>query len=349
MKRVKEEPVDDEYIPADNHIPPEKVVKTEEWDEPKIKVKTEECDEPKIKVKTESELIADIEDCCDLGVVTPDSVLIRLGRKYGFPHEREEVLECKRMTGQTGRSRGSEALDILVETILSQNTTDKNSHRAFLNMKGKWPTWRAVAEANPAELEAAIKVGGLSKTKAKNIQTILKSLIADGHFTPEAGSAEPSLDYMCEMGTEEIKERLISFNGVGPKTAACTVLFGFCRDNFPVDTHIFRVASRLGLVKGAAAKSRETAQVELEKIATEGTKFDLHILMIDLGKAVCHSKNPQCGECVLADICPSAKGASKKRSAKKAAVKKEESGDDDDDNDEDYASKKKGKGKRELN
>lgn len=346
MKRVKEEPVDsdtDERVSADKHIPPEKVVKTEECEAPQAKVKTEECDASQVKVKTEKELIADIEDCCDLSVVTPDSVLVRLGRKYGYPHEREDVLNCKRMTGKSGRSRGSEALDILVETILSQNTTDKNSHQAFLNMKGKWPTWRGVAEANPAELEAAIKVGGLSKIKAKNIQTILKSLIADGHFTPEPGSAEPSLDYMCAMGTEEIKEKLIAFNGVGPKTAACTVLFGFCRDNFPVDTHVFRVASRLGLVKGAAAKSRETAQVELERIATEGTKFDLHILMIDLGKAVCHSNNPQCGECVLADICPSAKGASKKRAAKKkAAVKKEESDDDDnEEGDEEYAPKKK--------
>lgn len=306
MKRVKEEPVDSEY---DEHIPAEKVVKTEEGALPQA------------KVKNERELIADIEECCDLSIVSPDSVLIRLGRKYGFPHDRKDVLDCKRMNGSTGRSVGSEALDVLIETILSQNTTDKNSHQAFLNIKNKWTTWRDVANANPSDLEAAIKVGGLSKIKAKNIQTILKNLIADGHFTPEPGSTEPSLDYMCGMETGEMKKILTSFNGVGPKTAACTVLFGFCRDSFPVDTHVFRIATRLGLVKGPAAKSRETAQEELEKIATEGTKFDLHILMIELGKDVCHSNKPQCSDCVLCDICPSKKGGCK---SKKSKVKKEE-------------------------
>lgn len=313
MKRVKEEPLPD----VDECVyPSEKIVKTEG--------RTDDtagggnCADA--KVKTEHQLVADIEDCCDLSVVSPDSVLIRLGKRYGFPHDRKEVLDCKRMNGSTGRSVGSEALDVLVETILSQNTTDKNSHQAFLNIQSRWASWRDVANANTADLEAAIKVGGLSKAKAKNIQTILKSLIADRHFTPTPGSAEPSLDYMSGMSTEEIKEALMSFNGVGPKTAACTVLFGFCRDSFPVDTHVFRVASRLGLVKGAAAKSRETAQEELEKTATDGTKFDLHILMIEHGRSVCHPNKPQCCECVLADICPSAKGISKKSKVKKENV-----------------------------
>lgn len=325
MKRVKEEVLSDSE--ASSPPPATKAVKTEEFSpecSPVLKATS-------VKVKSEQEVVKDIEDSCDLAALSPDSVLIRLGKKYGFPHERDDVLKCKRMNGSSGRSAGSEALDVLVETILSQNTTDKNSHQAFMNLKGKWPTWRSVADANVEDLQAAIKIGGLSAQKSRNIQALLKKLIADGHFTPEKGSAEPSLDYMCGMSNEEIRETLNSFKGVGPKTAACTMLFGFCRDSFPVDTHVFRVVTRLGLVKGSAAKSRETAQDELESIATEGTKFDLHILMIGLGKRVCHSQKPQCGECPLAEICEFAKGKSKKAKSKKGKTKvKAEVKDEDD-------------------
>ena len=130
MKRVKEEVLSDSE--ASSPPPATKAVKTEEFSpecSPVLKATS-------VKVKSEQEVVKDIEDSCDLAALSPDSVLIRLGKKYGFPHERDDVLKCKRMNGSSGRSAGSEALDVLVETILSQNTTDKNSHQAFMNLNG---------------------------------------------------------------------------------------------------------------------------------------------------------------------------------------------------------------------
>ena len=188
------------------------------------------------------------------------------------------------------------ALDCLIATLLSQNTTDRTSERAFRRLKRRFGSWERVAAAPASEIEEAVRVAGLAPTKSVRIKEVLARLKA------ERGRC--SLGFLRRMPTAEAMAYLCGLPGIGPKTAACTLLFSFGAPAFPVDTHIHRVARRLGIVPDGADRVR--TQERLQAMAPEDAVYPLHLLMIELGRRVCRPRRPRHEECPLRPICPSA-------------------------------------------
>jgi endonuclease III len=208
-------------------------------------------------------------------------IIKRLKASYG---DRETVLK-------------PDPVAVLVETILSQNTSDLNSGRAFDSLWKKFKTWDAVSKAPNAAISDSIKSGGLSDIKAKYIKD---SLLAIKRLRGEIG-----LRFLKEMPMEEARKWLTGLPGVGLKTANVVMLFALGMPAVPVDTHIFRVAKRLGLIEEKS--TLEKAHQELEKIVPVDEAYPFHLLMIEHGRRTCHARNPECPKCVLLDICPGAK------------------------------------------
>ena len=182
----------------------------------------------------------------------------------------------------------------LVLTILSQNTTDANRDRAYENLVKRFPTVQMLAAANPADVEEAIRVGGLAKAKARSILGALSRL------REERGGY--SLDFLRSMPLAEGRAYLTSFPGVGVKTANILLLFSFGLPAFPVDTHILRVTRRLGLVPPKADLSK--AALSLEPHVQKGDHGPLHLNLIRLGREVCRPRRPLCPSCPLLPLCP---------------------------------------------
>ncbi len=203
----------------------------------------------------------------------------RLAGRYGeYPHRRPKV----------------EPVAELVSAILSQNTSDGNRDRAFSRLRERFPSWEAVRDASVEEVEEAIRPAGLSRIKAPRIQEALR------HISRERGSM--TLDFLAEMPLEEARSWLNSLPGVGPKTAAIVLLFSFGRPAFPVDTHIYRLGKRLGLLLSNV--SRDKAYILLEKLLPPETYLTLHLNLIRHGREVCHARRPNCLHCCLLDLCP---------------------------------------------
>jgi len=183
-----------------------------------------------------------------------------------------------------------------VFTILSQNTSDVNSERAFASLRARFPTWEALAAARPASVEAAIRSGGLAKVKAPRIVGVVREIRErEGGF---------DLSWMEQASDREIAEYLTSLPGVGPKTAACVLAFSLGRPALPVDTHVHRVATRLGLIPPGMPAAR--AHGALEEVVPPRLRIEMHVGLIRHGRAVCKAGRPRCEECVLSDLCPTA-------------------------------------------
>lgn len=189
-----------------------------------------------------------------------------------------------------------EPLDGLILTILSQNTNDKNRDKAFENLKALFPEWQDVIEAGAEKLEDAVRTAGLAKTKANRIITILNKIHKDFNTY--------SIKTLAEHESNYIREYLRSLPGVGAKTVACVMLFDFKLPAFPVDTHISRIARRIGIVPEKT--SAEDISVLLEKIVPASRCLGGHVNIIAHGRAVCHSQKPECKKCVLSAICDNA-------------------------------------------
>lgn len=189
--------------------------------------------------------------------------------------------------------RGLDPLDVLIETILSQSTTNANSGRTFENLKRKFPTWEAARRARASSIESAIKLGGLAKQKSVRI----KQLLSDIHR--RRGSLDLSFLKTCPL--DEAREFLSSFKGVGPKTVACTLLFACHRPVFPIDVHIFRIARRLALIPERC--SDEEAHRLMEELLPAARYYEVHINLIRHGRKVCRPRAPLCEQCCLVDYC----------------------------------------------
>ena len=184
-------------------------------------------------------------------------------------------------------------VDELVNTILSQNTSDTNRDRAFEALKARFPSWEAVRDADPQAVIEAIRPAGLANQKGPRIQAALRYLTqTQGRIT---------LEHLQGMSVEEAKAWLTAINGVGPKTAAIILLFSMGRPAFPVDTHVHRVTRRLGLIGGKT--SAEQAHLELEQVVPPQDFYAFHLQVIRHGRQVCHARNPACDVCVLRDYC----------------------------------------------
>ena len=183
----------------------------------------------------------------------------------------------------------------LVSTILSQHTSDVNSHRAFASLMDRFGSLDAVADAPADEIEESIRMGGLAKVKAPRIKEVLQRV------REMVGNYD--LSFLAEMPLPEAKAWLMDLPGIGPKTAAIILCFSLGMPAMPVDTHIYRVSKRLGLI--GRKISAEAAHDILEPMVAAEDVFAFHVYLIQHGRAVCKAQRPRCERCVLASGCPS--------------------------------------------
>ncbi|WCJ36030.1 DNA glycosylase superfamily protein [Euphorbia peplus] len=195
-------------------------------------------------------------------------------------------------------------LDGLVKTLLSQNTTQTNSHKAFHNLKSAFPAWQDVLAAESKCLENAIRCGGLAPTKARCIKNMLTCLLQK--------RGKLCFEYLRQLSVDEVKAELSHFKGIGPKTVSCVLLFNLQLDDFPVDTHVFEIAKAIGWVPEAA--DRNKTYLHLNQRIPDDLKFDLNCLLYTHGK-LCrnctkkglnqHRKETQDESCPILNYCNS--------------------------------------------
>jgi endonuclease III len=183
-------------------------------------------------------------------------------------------------------------LDELVLTVLSQSTSDRNRDVAYARLRERLPTWEAVRDAPVARVEEAIRPGGISQVKSARIQAILRALPADLDLT-----------WMRHAPVERSRAYLTSLPGVGRKTAACVLLFAYGLREVPVDTHVGRVATRLGLLRPGAGS--DELHDDMLALTPRGAELELHLNLIRHGRRTCLAPTPRCGECTLRRTCPS--------------------------------------------
>jgi endonuclease-3 len=210
--------------------------------------------------------------------LAPASIMERLALLYGEP---EHVPH-------------GDAVAELVLTVLSQNTADTNSGRAFIQLMRRYPSWEAVTAAPPDEVVATIQGGGLARQKGPRIQAILAAV--------RERSPGWNLDFLADLPLEEARAWLRSLPGVGPKTAACVLLFALGRPAMPVDTHVERVSRRLGLIPPKMTVER--AHEALEALVSSNDYYRFHMLLIKHGRRLCAARRPECGRCPLEPDCP---------------------------------------------
>jgi len=195
----------------------------------------------------------------------------------------------------------------LILTVLSQSTNDRNRDVAYLALRERFPTWVQVRDARVDEIEEAIRPGGISRIKSARIRSILNGISRDPRppdAPPPVGPDALSLDWLASQPVSDAQAYLCSLPGVGRKTAACVLLFALGMRDVPVDTHVSRVGTRLGLFR-PGAPFEELHDTMLE-ITPPGEELELHLNLLRHGRRTCYARRPACGECVLASLCPSA-------------------------------------------
>jgi endonuclease III len=183
-------------------------------------------------------------------------------------------------------------LDLIIATILSQNTNDKNSYAAFKKLKAMYPEWSRVNELTAEELGEIIKTAGLTGQKTAAIKNLLNYL--------KESRKDFSLNYLRNMNDDEVIQELTKLKGIGVKTASCVLLFSFERNAFPVDTHVHRVLNRTGVVK---TKGPEQTFYAVKNKIPEESAHELHTNLIRLGREICKPAAPVCYLCPLKKVC----------------------------------------------
>jgi endonuclease-3 len=200
-----------------------------------------------------------------------------LEKRYGIPKKERRV----------------DPLDTLIQTILSQNTNDRNRDTAYQRLKNRFPNWEDVLSAKAREVISAIQPGGLAEQKARRIRELL-------HWI-KRHEGNMNLSFLREMSSEEIKKTIGHLKGIGPKTINCLLLFGLGREAFPVDTHVLRVGKRLGFIPEEI--DAEKAHGWMAPLVPKGKSMSLHLNLIHFGRSICKAKNPQCNICFLTKDC----------------------------------------------
>ena len=208
-----------------------------------------------------------------------DQIVRLLGQEYGIPQWRPHA----------------DPLSELIQAILSQNTSDVNSSRAFQSLMETFGSWETVAKASSDDIAEAIKSGGLNRIKAERIKRILGGILESRDSL--------DLEFLRGLSIPEAKAWLKGLPGVGPKTAGCVLLFAMGRPVLPVDTHVYRVSKRLGLINSRVSPDR--AHELLEEIVPPKAIYQFHINILSHGRSVCRARRPLCRDCVLGDGCPS--------------------------------------------
>jgi len=192
--------------------------------------------------------------------------------------------------GEPQKPRFSDSLEVLVRTILSQNTSDRNRDQAYAALRARFPRWEDILAASEEEVAEAIKPAGLFRQRARRIREVLRRI------QKERGTL--SLDFLAELSDADAEKWLLSLPGVGKKTAYVVLLFAFGREKFPVDTHIARVTKRLGLWDG-----RGDPHDALAPLIPAGHAYRLHLNLIRLGREICRPRKPRCTQCLLLELC----------------------------------------------
>ena len=211
--------------------------------------------------------------------MTVSEIIRLLALQYGIPQ-----WSCR-----------SDPLSELIQAVLSQNTSDANSGRAFKSLYTTFGTWDNVARADIGDIAEAIKWGGLNRIKAQRIKGILRDVLE------QRGSL--NLAFLSGLPVGEAKAWLRRLHGVGPKTAGCVLLFALGRPVLPVDTHVYRVSRRLGLINSRVTV--EQAHELIGRMVPPQAIYQFHVNMLAHGRSVCRARRPRCHACVLSDVCPS--------------------------------------------
>jgi len=206
---------------------------------------------------------------------------------------RKIISLLNRTYGRPKALKRSDPVDEIVRTVLSQNTSDRNSLRAFAVLKKRFKNWTGLLRIEGRVIARLIKGAGLSNIKAERIKGILKEI--------KRREGRLDLSSLADLSLREALSYLISLKGVGPKTAACVMLFSFGAPAMPVDTHIFRVAKRLGLIAGDL--NIEEAHEVISSLVPRNLIYEFHLGIIEHGRRVCKARNPKCGACVLYRLC----------------------------------------------
>ncbi|MGI9054277.1 MAG: endonuclease III domain-containing protein [Pyrinomonadaceae bacterium] len=195
--------------------------------------------------------------------------------------------------GEPKLKRKSDPLSMLINIILSQATSDANSDRTFRNLKKRFTNWENVLAADESEIADAIRLGGLANQKAKVIKNLLSQI--------KEIRGTVSLKFIEKMSNDEARDFLLNFRGIGPKTVACTLLFACHKEVFPIDTHIFRILKRMGILPEKITDTK--AHRLLDDLAPTGKFYSLHVNLIRLGRNICRPRDPLCEQCPLIEYC----------------------------------------------
>jgi endonuclease-3 len=195
--------------------------------------------------------------------------------------------------GEPHLKKKSDALAMLINIILSQATSDANSKRTFENLKNRFGNWEEVLAADESEIAEVIRLGGLANQKSKVIKDLL------GQVKEKHGSL--SLEFLDEMTDSAARRFLSQFRGIGPKTVACTLLFALQKEVFPLDTHIFRVLKRMGILPDKVTDAK--AHRLLDELVPHGKFYSFHVNLIRLGRSICRPREPLCERCPVVEYC----------------------------------------------
>jgi endonuclease III len=219
--------------------------------------------------------------------------LIPAAAVWRRPSKRRVIAIRDRLREMYGRPRNRphrEPVEELVRTVLSQNTNDRNRDVAYARLRERFPSWEAVRDAPAAEVIEAIRPGGLAPQKGPRIQQILRTI------------GDPiDLDWLADAPRNDAIAYLTALPGVGRKTAACVQIFSFGLPEIPVDTHVYRVGKRLGLISPDA--NLEQAHDEILAITNPDDAYELHMNLIRHGREICRP-TPRCEQCDLRRMCP---------------------------------------------
>ncbi len=204
------------------------------------------------------------------------------------------IQQLESLYGEPNLRKRMDPMDELISCILSQHTSDANSFPAFIRLKQAFPSWKEIVDAGESKVEAIIRSAGLARQKAKSIIGCLQSI--------HQKRGDYMIDFLADLSVLEARKWLMDLPGVGPKTASLVLCLSFGMDLIPVDTHVFRVARRLGLLPESSTPNQ--AHDLLLQQVPEGLAFRFHVALIQHGRKICKAPKPHCWLCPLKDVCP---------------------------------------------
>jgi endonuclease III len=216
----------------------------------------------------------------------------------GSIHKRNKVVQVlrglRRMYGERHWTPNGSGLDTLVEGMLAQNTNMANAERGYRQLRRRFRSWTQVLAAPVQEVQRCIAICGLARMRARRLQALLDRIRAE--------RGRLNIEFLKEQEVAAGYEWLTRFHGIGPKTAAFTLLFAFEHPVLPVDNGVLRVLRRVRLVRPKARDAE--AERLLSPLIPRGRHYAMHVLLFTHAKERCRPKNPKCDECTLHELCP---------------------------------------------